>query len=149
MASRRRSLNIDALAPLFLGGVIALVPTGFGLNEWLELQSMRKQWTVKGPPCERVTQIGRWVGDGKPPRTISYGPYAFTRWSGAIYCADIPVESVFSRATYRVCQFNNPGAVGVSTGTEEVIFQPPIGERATVTVRSGHASCVVGGWFDM
>jgi hypothetical protein len=146
--TKRRKLDIDALAPLFLGGAIALAPTGFGINQWLELQGLRREWTVKGPPCAQVAQLGRWVGDGRPPRTIRYGPYAFTRWSGAILCGDIPEPDPFTRATYRVCQFNNPGAVAVDTGSEKVTFQPPVGERATVTVRRGHASCVVGGWFD-
>jgi hypothetical protein len=139
---------MDSLAPLFLGGAIALVPTGFGFNDWLELRGLRREWTVAGPPCERVVRLGRWVGDGRPPRTIRYGPYAFTRWSGAVLCADIPEPNLFTRATYRVCQFNNPGAVAVATGIEKVTFQPPVGERATVTVRRGRASCVVGGWFD-
>jgi hypothetical protein len=73
---------------------------------------------------------------------------SFTRPFGAVSCVSIP-EDGLTRENYRVCQFNNPGAVTVETDAARTVFQPPVGRRATVTVRHGKASCVVGGWFTL
>lgn len=67
---------------------------------------------------------------------------------GAANCAAVGENRLLTREAYHVCQFNNPGAVSVTVNARTVMFQPPVGEHATVTVRHGAASCVVGGWFN-
>ena len=64
-------------------------------------------------------------------------------------CAAIPKAGLWSRGSDYVCQFNNPGAVIVQTDSARVIFQPPVGQRATVSIRDASASCVVGGRFNL
>jgi hypothetical protein len=66
-----------------------------------------------------------------------------------VSCVAIPEDGPWTRASYRVCQFNNPGALTVRVGGRSTTFQPPAGRRTTVTVRHGKARCVVGGWFNI
>jgi hypothetical protein len=54
---------------------------------------------------------------------------------------------LFTRTTYRVCQFSAPALIGVTTAERTVFYAPGVGRRATVAVRGGTPSCVLGGWF--
>ncbi|MEO8113080.1 MAG: hypothetical protein ABI655_01780 [Phenylobacterium sp.] len=131
-----------------IGLVITVIPGGLALSTWAQVQALKAQWTVAGPPCQVVAQAPTSVVGRKPPLTFQYGGVTFSRAFAAANCQALPEDTLFTRESFPVCQFNNPGAVTVTAGGRSVIFQPPVGRRATVTVRHGAPSCVVGGWFD-
>lgn len=128
--------------------VVSILPAFLAFGAWSEVQALKAEWTIEGPPCPIVTELLPSVVGRKPAKTFRYGDAEFSRAFGAAFCAAIPEDRLWTRASYRVCQFNNPGAVTVRTDGRSVIFQPPVGRRLTVTVRDGVASCVVGGWFN-
>ncbi|MBX3484374.1 hypothetical protein [Phenylobacterium sp.] len=157
----------ETCAPLTLGGgwrawtalavqfvaTIALVlalPAFVVWQAWSEAEALRAEWTVTGPPCETVGEPAEWATNhGKGPRTFSYGGASFTRQFAAVSCAVVPEAWWWPRDSYTVCMFNNPGAVTVGAVDGPVTFQPPRGQRATVTVRHGQATCIVGGRFNI
>lgn len=143
--ARWQDLAILVLAPSFL--VLPSVMIG---SIWVEAVALQRAWTVKGPPCPEVAQpSSRAVSRHRPPKTFTYGEATFTRSFAAVDCAAVPKDAWWPRESYRVCQFNNPGAITVSTAGGRQVFEPPPGARATVTVRDGRVSCVVGGTFNL
>ena len=134
-----------------LGLIVAVilgVPVAIVWQEWAAIQALRRAWTIPGPPCPIVARLSPIATRrGKPAMTSVYGDAAFTRSFGAVSCAPIPEEGLFTRGNYHVCQFNNPGGVVVRVGGRATTFEAPVGRRLTITVRHGRASCVVGGWF--
>ncbi|WP_374569877.1 hypothetical protein [Phenylobacterium sp.] len=128
-------------------GALSIVPALVVYSVWSEEAALRADWTIDGPACPVVARAAPAAVGRKPPKVFRYGQARFERAFGAVYCAALPEKGLFTRAVYRVCQFNNPGAVTVEVGAVKTIFQPPPGGRVTVTVRRGKANCVVGGWF--
>jgi len=141
-------LSKELAALVGLGAALCSIPASLGYATWANLHSMKVAWTIKGPPCPVVAKPAPAAVGRKKPQTFEYGGVSFTRSFGAVSCVSIP-EDGLSRENYRVCQFNNPGAVTVELDGGTTVFQPPPGQRATVTVRHGAASCVVGGWFNI
>lgn len=155
----------ETYAPLTLGGgwrtwavlvlqlaltaALALMLPGLVLwQSWRDARALQAEWTVHGPPCEQVESPASWaLNHGKGPRTFNFLGTSFTRQFAAASCASLPESWWLPGRSYQVCMFNNPGAVTVSTIDGPVTFQPPFGQRATITVRNGDAACVVGGRF--
>lgn len=136
----------QALASLVL---MSALPALVVWQTWREAQALQAEWTVRGPPCETVREPAAWATNHQhDPMTFTYGGASFTRQFAAASCAAVPETWWRSRDAYHVCMFNNPGAVTVGTIDGPVTFQPPAGRRATVTVRHGTATCVIGGRFD-
>jgi hypothetical protein len=125
---------------------LASIPLQVGVSTWATHQSLKKEWKVEGPPCPIVPQISRAALGFKPPPPFVYQRVAFAYQIGDVSCEAVP-EGFFNSATHPVCQFDAPAAIKVTTGGRTVIFEPGVGHRATVTVRAGKASCVIGGWF--
>jgi hypothetical protein len=125
---------------------LASIPLQVGVSTWATHQSLKKEWTVEGPPCPVVAQISRAALGFKPPPPFVYQRVGFAYQIGDVSCEAVP-EGFFSGATHPVCQFDAPAAIKVTTAGRTVIFEPGVGHRATVTVRDGKASCVIGGWF--
>jgi hypothetical protein len=157
----------ETYAPVILGGgrrawvalvlqlvstvaLVTLMPAFVVWQVWTEAQALQTEWTVHGPPCAVVAEPASWATNHhKSPMTFIYGGASFTRQFAAVSCAAVPEEWWWPRQSYPVCMFNNPGAVTVGTLDGPVTFQPPYGQRATVTVRHGQATCVVGGRFNL
>jgi hypothetical protein len=131
---------------LLLLATIASIPLVVGLGTWFSHQAMRKEWTMKGAACPIVPAISIAAQGAKPPPPFVFQGVAYAFQIGDVFCEAVP-EGYFKRGTYPVCQFDAPGAVEVTTGGGKVIFEPGVGHHATVTVRRGKTSCVVGGWF--
>jgi len=130
-------------------GLVSALPAFVAWQTWTEARALQTEWTVAGPPCDVVDVPASWAtGHRHAPMTFSYGGHSFTRQFAAVSCAAVPVTWWWPRDSYHVCMFNNPGAVTVSTVDGPVTFQPPYGQRATITVRNGEATCVVGGRFN-
>jgi len=139
-------------AAVYLGLVLGLgwFPASIGYATWAEVRDMRAEWTIAGPPCPEVATPASWaISRHKPPMSHEYGGAVFTRQFGAVSCAGIPERGLLAHGNDYVCQFNNPGALTMTFGGRRVIYQPPVGQRMTVTIHEGRASCVVGGRFNI
>lgn len=147
--ARRRPPRIQELLEVAsMGGVVAMA-VGIAVyllwSGWSRGAQERADWTIAGPACPVVTQASRLVLGRKPAKVFIYGEAEFSRAYGHASCNGWR-ENGPSDVRW-VCQFSGPGAVTVTTGGRSVIYQPGVGRRATVTVRHGKPSCVVGGWF--
>jgi hypothetical protein len=140
-----RAAEVAALAGLLL--MLASIPGWIVYSGWAELQAMKAAWTIAGPACPIVEQPSRSVVGKKPPKPFSYGGIHFVRQFGHVSCVGWDDGGLGGEDITRVCQFSGPAMVKVAIAGRTVIYQPGVGRRATVTVRHGRPSCVVGGWF--
>jgi hypothetical protein len=146
---RRKRLPTELLLALGLGAVLlstAALPALLILETWLDHHAEERAWDIAGPPCPVVQQPATWAKGRRAPKVSHFQAISFTRGSGNISCEAFN-EKGLTQETYQVCQFNLPGYVAVDIGQAQIIYQPPVGKPATVKVRHGAPSCVVGGWF--
>ena len=137
-------------AVLILFPILSALPAFIVFNNWAESKHLEKTWTIAGAACPVVaTPSPAATRHHKPPTTFWYGDVRFTRSFGGAECGAVPENPFWPSTNYRVCRFNNPGAVTVYSRGRTTVFQPPVGNPATVTVRRGQASCVIGGWFQI
>ncbi len=136
--------QVANLAGLML--VVVSVPALMIYETWSEQEAMRKAWNIAGPACP-VVEASPAVFGAKGPKTFEYGAVRFDRRYGHASCVAPPTEGLVSENIYRVCQFSAPSALAVTTEGRTVTYKPGTARRATVTVRDGQVSCVVGGWF--
>jgi hypothetical protein len=126
--------------------VILSIPAFLIHETWSQQEAMRQAWSIAGPACPVVQASPKSFGD-KGPRSFEYGAVRFDRRYGHASCVAPPERGMVSEKTYRVCQFSAPSTLAVTSGGRTVVYKPGTGRRATVTVRDGQISCVVGGWF--
>lgn len=110
-----------------------------------QVDELRAQWNIDGPPCARTTAALDPAVHLRTEFTYVGVDYAYER-AGAS-CADIPDRTLLRAVTHQACQFNNPRFIRVRTPAETVTFDIPPVEHATTFVRGGHVSCVLAGWF--
>ncbi len=148
LGGRRRGLigRLQAAGVLLLLGAVASIPLAEGIGTWLGHQSLRKEWAIAGPACPEVPRVSIAAMGAKPPPPFVYQNVAFAYQIGDVFCATVP-EGYFTKATYPVCQFDHPSAIEVKSRGRTVIYELGIGHKATVTVRDGRPSCVMGGRF--
>jgi hypothetical protein len=139
-----RTLQTAGIVLLLM--VIAAMPLQVGLATWGAHQSLKTEWAIRGPACPIVPQISRAALGFKPPPPFVYRHVGFAYQIGDVSCEAVP-EGWFTGATHPVCQFDAPAAIRVTYAGRSTIFEPGVGHRATVTVRGGKVSCVMGGWF--
>lgn len=113
---------------------------------WSSQQALRKVWNITGPPCPPLSAplpAAPWI-----PRGFTYEGVSFERRFGHVMCTAPPKTALLTPETYTVCQFTGPDRLRVTTTAGKVFaFKPGVGHPATVTVRDGRVSCVLGGWF--
>ncbi len=126
--------------------VVAAAPAFVIYQAWALRHEERAAWTVAGPDCPTVQPAAELFGP-QGPRTFSYGGAQFSRRFGHASCAAPQDGGLIPGETFHVCQFNGPAALAVATSKGVIYFKPGVGRPATVTIRGGEASCVVGGWF--
>lgn len=145
-----RSRWRDGVQSLGLAGMLLslmAIPAYIVIETWMGEQAMQKAWTITGPPCPVVKRPDWIVVGSKPPKAFEYGGIGFARHFGHVSCVAWRENGMFDPDIYRVCQFNAPGAVTVASGGRTISYQPGFGRRATVSIRRGQPSCVMGGWF--
>ena len=127
--------------------LVVSVPLTSIYATWADRRAMRSEWAIEGPPCPVVAPPDPAKFERQPLKVFQYGGVSFLRRFGHVSCVS-PSEGVLSqRATYRVCQFTAPALVGVNAGENTTYFSTGVGRKATVTVRGGEPSCIIGGWF--
>ena len=136
------------VAHLWFTPIAVAIPTIAVYQNWSKSMTLRREWTVTGPACPVVPDPSPVATRRhKPPRSFTYGEATLTRSFGAVTCGAVPENPWWPVQSYRVCRFNNPGAIVVVTPTQRVVFEPTPGMPATVTLRRGVPSCVVAGDF--
>lgn len=134
------------MAVLVVG--IALIPLIDAVRTAIAARREEEAWRIAGPACAVVHRPSTAATSRRGVQTHRYGDIAYSRAFGAVSCAGFAEPGwSLKRRVYRVCQFNNPGAVTVTTPRERVTFEGTPGRPMTITVRDGRASCVLGGWF--
>jgi hypothetical protein len=123
---------------------VASIPLTVAYGALADHQSLKVEWAIDGPTCPVVSQTERYH---RPPQAFSYQGVHFTRQYGNVFCVVVPDGGVFSSAHHTACQFSAPAAISVTTAGRSILYEPGIGRAATVSIRNGQPSCVVGGWF--
>lgn len=117
-------------------------------QNWSKSTQLEREWAIEGPACPVVANPSPVATRRhKPPRRFVYGDATLTRSFGAVTCGAVPENPWWPISSYRVCRFNNPGAIVVETPRGRTVFEVTPGAPATVTLRGGVASCVVAGDF--
>ena len=131
-------------------GVLAIVvslPLIGVYATWSDQRAMRAAWNISGPPCPLAAAPTSSPSERRPLNVFEYGDVSFSRKFGHVSCVAPSEGPLFQRTTYRVCQFTAPALIGVTAAERTVFYAPGVGRRATVAVRGGPPSCVLGGWF--
>lgn len=141
------------LAPLPAIGMVGVVMLAASIpaiavyQTWAAQRGVRIAWDIVGPPCPPVAEPAKASFGRLSAKVFTYEGVRFERRFGHASCV-APLEKGFMNGEfYRVCQFSGPETVRVTTGSGTVAFRPGVGRTVTVTVRKGHVTCVVAGWF--
>ena len=140
----RHSSGWQTAAIVLLMLAVASIPLTIAYGALADHQALKKEWTIGGPPCPVASQASLYH---RPAHAFRYQGVAFTRQYGAVNCVVVPSGGLLSKAHHTVCQFNGPARIAVTTGGRTLAYEPDIGHPATVSIRGGQVSCVVGGWF--
>ncbi len=123
---------------------VASIPLTVFYGTLAEHHALKAEWAIGGPACEVPEAPIRFH---RAPQAFIYRGVGFSRQYGNVNCIVAPEGNILSSAGHTVCQFSSPGAVRVTTGGRTIIYEPGLGRPATVSIRDGAPSCVVGGWF--
>jgi hypothetical protein len=127
---------------------IAAIPLIDVVRTRIAAKADERAWTITGPACPVVAKPSPVATSRRGVQIHRYGDISYARAFGAVSCAAFQEPGWrWERRLYRVCQFNNPGAVTVTTARGATTYEARPAQTVTVTVRDGRASCVVGGWF--
>lgn len=123
---------------------VASIPLTVVYGALADHHALQTEWAIGGPACEVPAEP---VHFHRPPQNFSYRGVGFSRQYGNVNCIVAPEGNILSSTGHTVCQFSSPGAVKVTAGGRSVTYEPGFGRPATVSIRDGEPSCVVGGWF--
>jgi hypothetical protein len=123
---------------------VASIPLTIAYGGLADRQALKTEWAIDGPACPVAAGPSPFR---KAPMAFSYQGVRFTRQYGNVSCVVVPDGGIFSKAHHAVCQFNGPARITATTGGRTFAYEPGIGRPATVTMRDGQPTCVVGGWF--
>jgi hypothetical protein len=135
-----------AFGAVVVGGLV-LLPAWTVASTWLERKAQARQWAIAGPACPALPAPPPHVRGHRTPQYFEYRGVDFGRQEGQVSCAAPPDGNPLSPASYTVCQFTAPDLLLVKSDAGESVFQPGPHRPATVTVRHGQVTCVLGGWF--
>jgi hypothetical protein len=140
-----------ATATLGLAAAVMLaasIPAWTAYNWWAFRHELRRDWIIAGPPCPPATHSWGEIALSRQPRVVDYGGMHIAHLFGGADCSPVP-EDYFSSKAYSVCQFTAPVMLAVTAAGRTTLFEPGYGRRATVTLRHGSLTCVLGGWFTL
>lgn len=130
-------------------GLLAVGVPAWGAYQWWAFRhDLRTDWNITGPPCPPATHSWQSVALKRAAREFEYGGMHLAHPFGGADCSPVP-EDYFTSHAYSVCQFTGPVMIAVTTGGRTMMFEPGYGRRATVKLRNGQVSCVIGGWFSL
>lgn len=138
---RRRALAIGA------GAVIALAAAALvavAVADRSTRMSEAREWTASGPACATSTATALLGADEAPDQVSMFQGVRFARTHGAVRCNSIGYNEGRSGDDFPVCEFDHPGGIEVTTSFGRYDFLLPPLSAATVQVRHGIPTCVVG-----
>lgn len=145
MFARRERFEVAGVLGV-LAVVVSLPLIGIYAT-WSDQRAMRRAWDISGASCPVAAAPTSPLSERHPLKVFEYGDISFSRRFGHVSCVAPGEGGPFGRTTYRVCQFTAPALIGVVTANRTVFYATGVGRKATVTVRGGEPSCVIGGWF--
>ena len=98
-----------------------------------------RAWTQVGPPCPTASLVVPL-----PAQAVAFDGVTFARDHGAIRCDEIGYKAGRSSDLFPVCQFDHPGRLVITAPHGVAAFDLPPLDGATVSIKHGVASCVVG-----
>lgn len=134
----------QTLGIVVLMSAFASMPLTIAYGTLADRQAMKAEWAIAGPVCPVAYGPSLYR---KPPKAFSYQGARFTRQYGNVSCVVVPDAGPFSKARHTVCQFSGPARITVAIGRRNFAYEPDIGRKATISIRGGEPSCVIGGWF--
>ena len=140
----RHSSWWQTLGIVLLMLAVASIPFTVAYGALADRQALKTEWAITGPPCPLALGPSPFR---KPPKAFTYQGARFTRQYGNVNCVVVPDAGPFSKAHHTVCQFTGPARVTVALGSRNFAYEPDIGRKATISIRGGQPSCVIGGWF--
>jgi len=138
----RMRARLQAAGLIALVAAAASIPVSEGYTAWATHRALRLEWLVNGPNCPVVTALSPAARGAKPPAPFVYKDVGFVYQIGDVTCAAVPERSLFSHATFPVCQFDAPAGVAVTVAGRTTVFEPGVGHGATVSVDHGRIACV-------
>jgi hypothetical protein len=129
-----------------LGLLAAAIPVGGVIAVWAHQHGLRTDWDIKGPPCPAPTHRWEEIVLSRQPHSFRYGGADFAHPFGAADCVSVPEGWFISNKAFAVCQFTAPIMVSVTKDGRTTLFEPGPGRHATIRLRRGRVTCVVGGW---
>jgi hypothetical protein len=129
--------------------LLAVAIPAWGAYQWWAFRhELRTDWNISGPDCPTAVHSWPSVALRRKPHEFDYGGMHLAHPFGGADCSPVP-EDYFTHRAYSVCQFTGPVMIAVTAGGRTVLFEPGYGRRATVKLRNGQVSCVLGGWFTL
>ena len=123
---------------------VAGIPISVGVGTWAARRASLRAWLAEGAACPIATTPSPATRGAKPPPPFVFQGVGFAYQIGDVICEALPVENIFSNATFPGCSFDAPAAIEVTMSGHKVLFEPGVGHSATVAIRDGKASCVIG-----
>jgi len=147
IAVRPRRTSTGLVTILIVAVLVVGVPAWGVYALFAHQQELRQDWGgIRGPACPLAAHDWAQVAGTRTPHRITYAKTAYRYVFGAADCASVPEGRFITMDAYYVCQFTRPLMLEVTAGGRTVRYEPGWGRRATVAVRDGQLSCVVGGW---
>jgi hypothetical protein len=131
-----------------VGLLAAGIPLWGAYSWWSFRHELRTDWVIAGPPCPPATHSWDAIALGRKPLEFDYGGMHLAHPFGGADCSPVP-EDYFTAKAYSVCQFTGPVLITITTAGRTVTFEPGYGRRATIKLRRGQVTCVLGGWFTL
>jgi hypothetical protein len=123
---------------------VASIPLTVAYGALADHQALKVEWAIDGPACPVVFQTVRYH---RPPQAFSYRGVRFTA-SMAMYSArSCPMTASCRARTTRPASSAHRRPSGSRPPAAAFSTSRGIGRAATVTIRDGRPSCVIGGWF--
>jgi hypothetical protein len=145
--ARKPRRGATASLGLVTVGLLAVAIPSWGAYQWWDFRhGLRTDWNISGPACPIATHSWRSVALSRKSQTFDYGGMHIIHPFGGASCSPVP-EDYFTGHAYSVCQLNAPVMISVTAGGRTTLYEPGFNRPATLKIRNGQVSCVLGGWF--
>jgi len=140
---------VIGIAILGAVGIPAALMGGTFLKERAENIALARDWSVDGRPCPQITRAQFDARRLKANKGLIYEDVKFYRQIGHMSCSSIINDGGTGLGVYAVCQFTGPNVLRVVTAKGEWIFEPGMGQPATIATPHGEAHCVMASNFTL
>lgn len=111
--------------------------------------ALARDWSIDGRPCPQITRADFESRKLKAPKGLTYANAKLYRQFGHLMCSPVTNDGGTGLGSYAVCQFTGPNVLRVVTSKGEWIFEPGVGQPATIATPHDEAHCVMASNFTM